>query len=67
MIGGMDQINILEAGSRLEIELEVDRLFHLFGRQGGYIMSACDHFFEVPPQNLKYFAEAAKNYCYSLG
>lgn len=64
LIGGMDQFHILEAGTKEEIEKEVERLFGLFGKDGGYIMSACDHFFTVPPINLKYFSDAAKKFVY---
>lgn len=64
LIGGMDQINLLEKGTPQEIEKEVERLFGLFGQQGGCIMSACDHFFEAPPENLKRFAQAAAQYTY---
>lgn len=64
LIGGMDQFHTLETGTRQEIEAETERLFKRFGQDGGYILSACDHFFEVPPQNLKYFAEAAKGFIY---
>lgn len=64
MIGGMDQFNILEKGSKDQICHEVERLFNIFGRKGGYILSACDHFFEVPPENLKILAKAAKNFIY---
>lgn len=64
LIGGMDQFHVLETGTKQEIENEVRRLFECFGRDGGYILSACDHFFEVPPQNLTYFAEAAKQFVY---
>lgn len=64
LIGGMDQFNILEKGSFTDIDKEVDRLFNLFGKDGGYILSACDHFFEAPRENLMRFAEAAKEYRY---
>ena len=64
LIGGMDQINLLEKGTSEQIEQEVERLFGLFGQQGGYILSACDHFFEAPPENLKRFAQAAAGYTY---
>ena len=64
LIGGMDQFNILEKGTPIQIEEEVGRLFTLFGKDGGYILSASDHFFEVPPENLKVFANAAGNYVY---
>lgn len=64
LIGGMDQFHILETGAREVIEKEVIRLYEQFGKDGGYILSACDHFFEVPPENLKYFADAAKKIVY---
>lgn len=64
LIGGMDQFHILESGSKQEIYDEVAALFEAYGKEGGYILSACDHFFEVPPENLKIFAEAAKEFHY---
>lgn len=64
LIGGMDQFNILEAGTKEDIFRETERLFRLYGRDGGYILSACDHFFDAPPENLKLFAEAAKQFTY---
>lgn len=64
MIGGMDQINLLEKGTPEQIEREVSRLFHLYGEDGGYILSASDHFFEAPVENLKAFAQAAKRFVY---
>jgi len=60
MIGGMDQFNILTSGTRERIRAEVRRLFEGFGRDGGYILSASDHFFDTPAENLRAFAEAAK-------
>jgi hypothetical protein len=64
MIGGMDQFNILTAGTADDIRTEVFRLFEGFGKDGGYIMSASDHFFETPVQNLKAYAAAAKECVY---
>ncbi len=64
LIGGMDQVNLLEKGSPKQIEKEVERLFSLFGSQGGYILSASDHFFTAPPDNLKAFARAAQDCVY---
>lgn len=64
MIGGMDQFNVLTRGSASEIRAEVHRLFEGFGRNGGYICSACDHFFDVPVENLKQFAAAAQECSY---
>jgi hypothetical protein len=59
MIGGMDQFNILTRGTKAEIGAEVFRLFRGFGRDGGYILSASDHFFDAPVENLRAYAEAA--------
>lgn len=64
LIGGMDQFNILTNGSAEQIEDEVNNLFETFGDGGGYIMSACDHFFDVPPENMRVFADAAKKCVY---
>ncbi len=60
MIGGMDQFHILTSGNAAQIRAEVRRLFEGFGCDGGYILSASDHFFDAPPDNLRTFAEAAK-------
>lgn len=64
LIGGMDQINILTKGTPDEIRKEVKRLFAVYGLNGGYIMSACDHFFDAPVDNLKAYADAAKECIY---
>ena len=48
MIGGMDQFNILTSGTAGEIRRETHRLFEGFGKNGGYICSASDHFFDTP-------------------
>jgi hypothetical protein len=60
MIGGMDQFNILTSGTPEQIRRETRRLFEGFGPGGGYICSASDHFFETSVENLRAFAEAAK-------
>ncbi len=64
MIGGLDQFNILTAGTHEQIRAEVRRLFEGFGRNGGYIVSPSDHFFEAPVSNLKAYAEAARECVY---
>lgn len=64
MIGGMDQFNVLTSGTREQIRAEVRRLFEGFGRDGGYVMSASDHFFDAPVENLKAYAEAARECAY---
>lgn len=60
MIGGMDQQNVLARGSADEIRAEVTRLFEGFGPDGGYILSTSDHFFDVPVDNLRAYADAAR-------
>jgi uroporphyrinogen-III decarboxylase len=64
MIGGMDQYNILTEGSAEDIRDEVFRLFEGFGKDGGYILSASDHFFDTPAENLKTYAAAARECVY---
>jgi len=65
MIGGMDQFNILTSGTHEVIRKEVRRLFEGFGKDGGYILSTSDHFFDTPPENLRAMAEAAKECTYT--
>jgi hypothetical protein len=60
MIGGIDQFNTLTRGTKGEIRGAVQKLFTTVGRDGGYVCSASDHFFDTPPENLVAFAEAAK-------
>ena len=64
MIGGMDQFNILTSGTKEQIGGEVHRLFEGFGKDGGYICAASDHFFDTPVENLKAFAAAARECAY---
>ncbi len=65
MIGGLDQFNVLTRGTPEVIRREVHRLFEGFGRDGGYICSASDHFFETPVENLRAFAAAARDCTYA--
>jgi hypothetical protein len=64
MIGGMDQLNVLTGGTPERIRAEVQRLFEGFGRDGGYVLSASDHFFDTPPENLRLYAQAARECTY---
>jgi len=64
LIGGMDQLNLLAQGSAGQIRSEVLRLFRGFGLEGGYILSACDHFFHLDRDRLKTFAQSAKDCVY---
>jgi len=64
MIGGMDQFNVLTDGTPQQIRAEVRRLFEGFGPDGGYILSASDHFFDTPVENLRIYARAARECTY---
>lgn len=64
MIGGMDQFGLLGQGTHVQIIAETKRLFEGFGKDGGYICSASDHFFEAPVENLKAFAAAGRECVY---
>jgi uroporphyrinogen-III decarboxylase len=64
LIGGLDQFNILGTGTHGAIRDEVQRLFTTLGPGGGYIMSAADHFFEAPVENLRAYAAAARECTY---
>jgi uroporphyrinogen-III decarboxylase len=64
LIGGLDQFNILTDGDRDCIREEVFRIFEGYGPDGGYIMSASDHFFNVEKEKLIWYAEAAKECVY---
>jgi len=64
LIGGMDQFNILTNSTPEAIRKEVFRLFDVFGKDGGYVMSSSDHFFDAPKENLVAFGQAAKECVY---
>jgi uroporphyrinogen decarboxylase len=64
LIGGLDQFNVLTTGTRADIRAMVFKLFEKVGPDGGYILSCCDHFFETPPENIRIFAEAARECVY---
>lgn len=59
LIGGMDQNSVLTRGSAAEITAGVETLFRRVGKDGGYILSCADHFFETSPDNLAVYANAA--------
>ncbi len=64
LIGGLNQREVLDCGTRDEVRAEVFRLFAELGPGGGYIMSPSDHFFETPPENLAAYAAAARECTY---
>ncbi len=64
MIGGVDQFNVVTDGDRERIRSMVHKLFQTVGKNGGYICSLSDHFFETPVEKLKWYAEAAHECIY---
>ncbi|MCB9770346.1 MAG: hypothetical protein H6752_19280 [Candidatus Omnitrophica bacterium] len=64
LIGGVDQFNVVTDGSPEMIRATVHELFEKVGRDGGYICSLSDHFFETPPEKLQMYAEAARECVY---
>lgn len=64
LIGGMDQINILGKGTPEQVKKEVEKVFDWYGKEGGFVLCACDHFFEAPLENLQAFSDAARNCVY---
>jgi len=64
LIGGVDQFNALTDGTEKQIRDKVFELFEKVGKDGGYICSMADHFFETPPEKLKFFADAARECVY---
>lgn len=65
LIGGLDQFNVLTTGSKETIRKQVFELFKKVGKNGGYICSASDHFFETPVDNLIALADAARECVYA--
>lgn len=64
LIGGMDQFNVLTSGTGDEIRRMVHTLFEKVGDEGGYILSASDHFFSTPPEKLRIYTDAARECVY---
>jgi hypothetical protein len=60
MIGGVDQFNVVTDGDQELIRTTVHKLFKTVGKNGGYICSLSDHFFETPVEKLQWFANAAR-------
>ena len=64
MIGGVDQHSVVTDGSPEVIRRNVHRLFETVGRDGGYICSLSDHFFDTSPEKLEIYAAAARECVY---
>ncbi len=64
LIGGLDQFNVLTDGTPELIRKKVFELFEKVGKDGGYILSLSDHFFETPVENIKAYVKAARECAY---
>ena len=63
LMGGLNQVQVLTYGSKDDIYKDVERAFDGYGKDGGYIMMASDHFFHAPKENLVHYANAVKDIC----
>jgi hypothetical protein len=59
LIGGFDQFHFFTGCDPSATRAEVRRCFNEAGRDGGYILSPSDHFFEADPTLLQAFVEEA--------
>jgi uroporphyrinogen decarboxylase len=64
MIGGFDQFHFFNGCTEVETRKEVRRCFDAAGKNGGFILSPSDHFFEADLKLIKAFAEEAKQCFY---
>ena len=64
MIGGFDQFNFFMNCSPDQTKKEVRRCFEEAGKNGGYIISPSDHFFDADLELIKAFSEEARNCMY---
>ena len=65
--GGLDQYNVLERGTPETIRETVRKAFAETGGAhgpGGFILCTSDHFYNVPVENLRAYAEAARECTY---
>lgn len=64
MIGGFDQFHFFTGCTEDETRKEVRRCFDAAGKNGGFILSPSDHFFEAELNLIKAFADEAKQCTY---
>jgi uroporphyrinogen-III decarboxylase len=64
MIGGFDQFNFFMNCSADQTKKEVRRCFEEAGKDGGYILSPSDHFFDADLKLIHAFSEEARNCIY---
>jgi len=64
MIGGFDQFHYFTGTTPSETRKAVRRCFEEAGKDGGYILSPSDHFFDADIELIRAFAEEARNCTY---
>ncbi|MEI6050899.1 MAG: uroporphyrinogen decarboxylase family protein [Bacteroidota bacterium] len=64
MIGGFDQFHFFTGCTEMETRNEVRRCFEAAGKNGGFILSPSDHFFEADLKLIKAFADEARQCIY---
>lgn len=60
MIGGFDQFHCFKGTTMEKTRDAVRKCFEEAGREGGFILSPSDHFFEADIELLQAFADEAK-------
>ena len=65
MIGGFDQFHYFKGCTPEETRKAVRRCYEAAGRNGRYILSPSDHFFDADLQLLEAFADEARKCIYS--
>ena len=64
MIGGFDQFHFFQGCSPEMTRAEVKRCFQAAGKNGGYILSSSDHFFDADVELIAAYADQAKRCTY---
>lgn len=64
LIGGWDQFHFFQGCSEAETRAEVRRCFEAAGKDGGFILSPSDHFFDADPALIAAFADEARRCLY---
>lgn len=64
MIGGFDQFHYFVGCTPEQTRAEVRRCFEAAGKNGGFLLSPSDHFFEAEPELIQAFVDEAKQCSY---
>ena len=65
MIGGFDQLHFFTDCTPDATRAEVRRCFQAAGKEGGYILSPSDHFFDAQVDLIAAFADEARRCLYN--